>query len=264
MYFKEHDKMEWSGPAKVIGQEGKVVFLIYGNNLRRVHCSKLVKEGLEFENMTEEQENDETDEASIPDKENEEEDTKGNTPQSEDSTTVNENNAETNSNVKKKESKRKSPKRMPAVLRKIKFKGENDHSWTEGEVVGIGSSKGLLHDECEILLPNDDILKLNLAEINYDWEYCKFECTKCDKTFDNKKGLSIHDKRTHPESDVFYGKENKKLLHTCSVCGKEELDSIKLVLHKYKTHESNVKSCMKRMSGEPSKSSSKVTFTVIN
>ena len=34
VYFKEKDRVEWSGPATVIGQQGKVVFLKYGYNLR--------------------------------------------------------------------------------------------------------------------------------------------------------------------------------------------------------------------------------------
>ena len=34
VYFKENDKIEWSGPAVVIGHERKVVFLKYGNKLR--------------------------------------------------------------------------------------------------------------------------------------------------------------------------------------------------------------------------------------
>ena len=45
VYFKEKDKLEWSEPAVVIGHEGKVVFLKYGNNLRRVHMSKVIKVG---------------------------------------------------------------------------------------------------------------------------------------------------------------------------------------------------------------------------
>ena len=48
VYFKEPEKLEWSGPATVIGNNGKVIFLKYGNNLRRVHSSKLVKEGAEY------------------------------------------------------------------------------------------------------------------------------------------------------------------------------------------------------------------------
>ena len=49
VFFKENGKLDWSGPAKVLGQEGKVVFLQYGNNLRRVHCTKLVKDRSEYE-----------------------------------------------------------------------------------------------------------------------------------------------------------------------------------------------------------------------
>ena len=48
VYFKKDKQIEWSGPASVIGQEGKVVFLRYGNNLRRVHKSKVIRIGEEY------------------------------------------------------------------------------------------------------------------------------------------------------------------------------------------------------------------------
>ena len=48
VYFKQKDKIEWSGPATVIGQQGKVVFLKYGNNLRRVHMSRIIRVGEEY------------------------------------------------------------------------------------------------------------------------------------------------------------------------------------------------------------------------
>ena len=46
---KEKDKLEWSGPATVIGQQGKVIFLKYGNNLRRVHMCRLIKVGEKYQ-----------------------------------------------------------------------------------------------------------------------------------------------------------------------------------------------------------------------
>ena len=49
VYFKETGKIQWSGPATVIGQTGKVVFLKYGNNLRRVHMSRIIRVGEEFQ-----------------------------------------------------------------------------------------------------------------------------------------------------------------------------------------------------------------------
>ena len=46
--FKEEDENKWAGPAKVIGIDGKVLIVKYGNNTRRVHKSKAVKQGKEF------------------------------------------------------------------------------------------------------------------------------------------------------------------------------------------------------------------------
>ena len=48
VYFKQKDNIEWSGPATIIGQQGKVVFLKYGNKLRRVHMSKIIRVGEEY------------------------------------------------------------------------------------------------------------------------------------------------------------------------------------------------------------------------
>ena len=41
VFFKEEGTTEWSGPAKVLSVDGKVVFLRYGNRLRRVHITRL-------------------------------------------------------------------------------------------------------------------------------------------------------------------------------------------------------------------------------
>ena len=46
--FKEEGKTKWSGPAKIIGVDGKVLIVKYGNNSRRIHKSRAVKEGYEY------------------------------------------------------------------------------------------------------------------------------------------------------------------------------------------------------------------------
>ena len=52
-FFQENNKIQWSGPAKVIGEQGKVVFLKYGNMLRRVHTSRIIRVGEEFKQNNE-------------------------------------------------------------------------------------------------------------------------------------------------------------------------------------------------------------------
>ena len=49
VFFKEIKKNEWSGPGKVLGQDGKVVFVRYGNTLRRVHATRVLRAGEEFD-----------------------------------------------------------------------------------------------------------------------------------------------------------------------------------------------------------------------
>ena len=46
--FKEHDKNKWSGPGKVLGSDGKVILIKYGNMMRRVHSTKVAKTGEEY------------------------------------------------------------------------------------------------------------------------------------------------------------------------------------------------------------------------
>ena len=74
IYFKEHDKNEWSGPGKVLGLDGKVALVKYGNNFKRVHISKIVKEGEEFSspaNRPELCENPDTNDIKSPQEDNE-------------------------------------------------------------------------------------------------------------------------------------------------------------------------------------------------
>lgn len=49
VYYKRDDSHKWKGPGKVIGQDGKVVFVRHGNIYVRVHPCRLVKVGHEFQ-----------------------------------------------------------------------------------------------------------------------------------------------------------------------------------------------------------------------
>ena len=42
VYFKKKNQKKWSGPATVIGKEGKLVFIRQGGSMFRVHVTKLV------------------------------------------------------------------------------------------------------------------------------------------------------------------------------------------------------------------------------
>lgn len=52
VYYKRDDNPRWKGPGKVIGQDGKVVFVRHGNVYVRVHPNRLVKRGEEFSQCT--------------------------------------------------------------------------------------------------------------------------------------------------------------------------------------------------------------------
>ena len=130
--FKEDDKPKWAGPAKIIGVDGKVLMLKYGNNPRRVHKSKAVKFGNEFGKQ-----NDKTTDPPTEDKPK--------TPQNIDEnpstqqTEVNETDAEPVDNVN--DNSRRTALRRPEVKRRIQFKKPGSAIWYEGEVTHAGDLK---------------------------------------------------------------------------------------------------------------------------
>ena len=48
VYYKRDGEQKWRGPGKVIGQDGKVIFVRHGNVYVRVAPSRLIKAGREF------------------------------------------------------------------------------------------------------------------------------------------------------------------------------------------------------------------------
>lgn len=52
VYYKREDKVKWLGPAKVIFQDGKVVFLRHGGIMVRASPTRVVKCGMEFSQDT--------------------------------------------------------------------------------------------------------------------------------------------------------------------------------------------------------------------
>ena len=48
VYYKRNDNKRWLGPAKVIFQDGKVIFVRHGSNFERVSANRLIKKGTEF------------------------------------------------------------------------------------------------------------------------------------------------------------------------------------------------------------------------
>jgi len=52
VYYKRDDSSEWFGPAKVVVQDGKIVFLRHGAYVIRVHVNRVVLSGQEYEKQT--------------------------------------------------------------------------------------------------------------------------------------------------------------------------------------------------------------------
>ena len=63
--------------------------------------------------------------------------------------------------------KRRSALRMPDLHWMIKFKYVGDVNWTEGEVVSVEKAKRLNNTECEVLLLNDDLMKVDIAKTQF-------------------------------------------------------------------------------------------------
>ena len=177
VYFKQKDKVEWSGPATVIGQQGKVVFLKYGNNLRRVHMSRVIRVGEEFKQSKEEEKNEETavklpTEIAEPEKENEVAELATSRP------------------------KRRVAIRRPEKSRRILYSNE-DNEWKHAHVKDVGKSSGSDQFKCTLILDNKDEMLVDFSDKNITWKYEIFSCDKCDQTFESSRGLRMHISKVH-------------------------------------------------------------------
>ena len=189
VYFKKDQNIEWSGPASVIGQQGKVVFLRYGNNLRRVHKSKVIKVGEEYSKDVEQMKHEEN------------------------VTSENKNQEETGAPSETSEedhphtfetevaSKRKSILRCPKKSRRILFKLQEKDDWTKALVKEVANKKTLNQFACTLLLDNTDEVVVDFSDGVSKWEYEKFNCDKCSKSFETRRGLGAHKLRAHENQE---------------------------------------------------------------
>ena len=191
VYFKEKDKTEWSGPAVVIGHEGKIVFLKYGNNLRRVHMSKIIRLGKEFckeeKAVDIKQEETEKDEKEIPN-----------------TVRVDEMEHATrleNENKPNLRPRRKVAYRRPDRSRRIIFKKTPEEPWVKALVTQVGPKTGTNQFKTILRLDNFDEVSVDFSEKEIIWEYEKFLCEACDKVFETKRGLRMHLSKSHEALD---------------------------------------------------------------
>ena len=193
VYFKEKDKIEWSGPATVIGQQGKVVFLKYGNNLRRVHMSRIIRVGEEY--RTNSQLEKETKQV------------------------VQETNREENESevVEDEEEKvpverpqRRASVRRPEKSRQIIFHPVGREAELKHALVkDVGHKTGTKQFQCTLVLDNLDEQVVDFSERKFIWEYEKFPCDRCDQKFDTKRSLKMHKSKLHKETQS----QSKKTVH---------------------------------------------------
>ena len=186
VYFKQKDKVEWSGPASVIGQQGKVIFLRYGNNLWRVHMSRVIRVGEEF------QQHEAEDEIKGDNKEN----NLINIPSRNEVDTENTSDAEITVRPK-----RRASFKRPEKSRRILYKDSNDDQWKKAHVKNVGPSSGSDQFKCTLQLENKDEMVIDFSEQNVVWEYEKFPCDKCAKTFDTVRSLRMHISIIHKDKN---------------------------------------------------------------
>ena len=190
VYFKEIKKTEWSGPGKVLGQDGKVIFIRYGNRLKRVHSTRVLRAGEEYNSINPIE--DDADHNHVETIEN-------------NKATIDEEKVITET-VKEDADirvKRKSSIRRPNKNRKIKFKKINDERWMSGEVKNVGDNIGTNQFKCSILLENDDLKEVDFSDRDFTWEYEQEQCETCHKGFDNRKGLKRHQLLIHQDNDNY-------------------------------------------------------------
>ena len=237
VYFKENDKIQWSGPGTVIGQQGKIVFLKYGNQLRRVHISRVIPVGNEFKKVNEVGE--EKDIKMKP-----EDVTKDLPPE-----------VEADEKIEEKEPKEPRPKRRasirrPEKSRKILLKPTNSTGgWRKALVTDVGKKAGTSQFVCTLLLENSDQLIVDFSDQIYEWEYEQFPCDLCEKTFETKRSLRLHATRIHKRENT----KDKQVLFTENTfssnnkyCEKEGKIKIEPNLQSKNDHETDKKEVSKR------------------
>ena len=201
VYFKEKDKLEWSGPASVLGQQGKVVFLKYGNNLRRVHMSKIIRVGEEYKSKKSSNQN-------TPE-ENKEPKDKTDSDEINSEITKEETTDENIANIRPQ---RKVAISRPDKNRDIIFRlSQNGNNWENALVKNVGRSKGTNQFLCTLLLDNSDQLIVDFSDGNYLWQYRKYPCDLCGRTFDTKRSFKLHNTKKHKNQNILENKTEDKL-----------------------------------------------------
>ena len=142
-----------------------------------------------------------------------------------------------------------SVKRLPYIQRKIKFKDANNLTWTEGEVVRVEKANKVDNMVVEVLLDNDDIQKVDMAKINFDWEYIKFSCHLCEKSFNMKKGLKLHLKKSHQNEEENDDADKDESI-ACEICGISEPSEDAMSNHIFNAHNKSLKSCIRSSKNE--------------
>ena len=140
---------------------------------------------------------------------------------------------------------------MAYIVRKIRFKREGDISWNEGDVIKVGKPHEADQNVVDIVLPNDDVVKVDMTKTNFQWEYSKYQCHLREKSFDMKKGLKMHIKRSYPEDEKECFEDNvnfvgNKFEYFCNICDYELDNIISLTLHKHNHHTQLLTSCLKK------------------
>ena len=231
--------MQWSGPSTVIGQEGKIIFLKYGNKIRRVHMSRVIRVGNEY-NQNEVKES--------QDVKKPEGETANNKDESNQITSIQEKEPHTKEEPPVSRIKRKASIRRPEKSRRIVFRPkEGTEGWKNAIVSDVGKNSGINQFKCTLLLENSDKIVVDFSEQNFEWEYEKFPCDHCAKVFDTKRSLKLHISRMHKpqssEKKVSFNKVEQVNFNehmTCELCAKQfELED------KLKSHK---ESCMEKVS----------------
>ena len=207
--FKEINKNKWSGPGKILGVDGKVAHIKYGNMLRRVHASKIIKHGEECFDEIEIESDNKNNKDGVESDENKE-------AEQVDIETTPENsrmNEEETSEISEKDpvkefrkQKRKTSLKKPFKLRKVQFKMTGDTLWKEGEVL----SKKYNDDDLKCFLKTNDgnEIQIDFSNKQVEWQYSSFSCPRCNKKYPTEKGLLQHKNLSH-KNDKYNEKKLK-------------------------------------------------------
>ncbi len=167
VYYRRDNK--WKGPGKVLGQDGKVVFVRHGSIYVRVHPCRLIKAGEEFQSI---QENISAEKTQIPEPERIDEDAQSDNENLEASGSTQEIKPRENSVNQKTSTTIRNINVLPKVKDRVKYKLDGSEEWTTATVQSRGGKATGKHKGWFNVLNDEERVS---KSVNFETEVAEWE-----------------------------------------------------------------------------------------